>query len=87
MAELRTFFVNPSKIPDEPLEIIFAHCAHLPRNDFTLKKNEHEKHDHYPLAHPQVSHKSEKLKFFILERKQCFCVLFHNHYYLKNRHN
>ena len=27
MAELRTFFVNPSKIPDEPLEVAFAHCA------------------------------------------------------------
>ena len=27
MAELRAFFVNPSKIPDEPLEVVFAHCA------------------------------------------------------------
>ena len=25
MAELRAFFVNPSKIPDEPLEVVFAH--------------------------------------------------------------
>ena len=28
MAELRAFFVNSSKIPDEPLEVVFAyHCA------------------------------------------------------------
>ena len=28
MAELRAFYVNPSKIPDEPLEVVFAyHCA------------------------------------------------------------
>ena len=28
MAELRAFYVNPSKIPDEPLEVVFAHCAY-----------------------------------------------------------
>ena len=27
MAVLRAFFVNLSKIPDEPLEVVFAHCA------------------------------------------------------------
>ena len=28
MAELRAFFVNSSKIPDEPLEVVFAlHCT------------------------------------------------------------
>ena len=48
----------------------------LAKNDFRLKKMEHEKHDHYLLAHPKVSHKSEKLKKFteVLERKQWFCV-------------
>ena len=29
MAELRAFYVNPSKIPDEPLEVVFAHCVTL----------------------------------------------------------
>ena len=24
MAELRAFYVNPSKIPDEPLEVVFC---------------------------------------------------------------
>ena len=27
MAEFRAFFVNLSKIPDEPLEAVFAHCV------------------------------------------------------------
>ena len=31
MAELRAFFVNLSKISDEPLEVVFAHCV-MPDN-------------------------------------------------------
>ena len=27
MTELRAFNVNLSKIPNEPLEVVFAHCA------------------------------------------------------------
>ena len=27
MAELRAFYVNPSMVPDEPLEVVFGHCA------------------------------------------------------------
>ena len=31
MAELRAFYVNPSKIPDEPLEVVFAYHCTVPR--------------------------------------------------------
>ena len=30
MAEVRAFFVNPSKIPDEPMLTFFAHCVSVP---------------------------------------------------------
>ena len=44
MAMLKAFFVNLSKIPDQPLEVVFAHCEMTPYyvlglSDFNHLKN------------------------------------------------